>query len=716
MKPSESTCRLTIAQTATLLDISEAIASVQNRDHLLRVICEQIQPALPFEDAGIGILNDTADAYYEFLTLDSLAVPVMQTFRELGYDKRWLPVDGAIGKAFKADQPLLIDIDQEARHYPETLYLPIFQQHGLHQLICRSLRVRGHTIGVINFSAQRIDQYSEADFPLFNSIADLVGVAAANILANEEIRQREHEKSNLLQISQAISAIRGKPDLFNLVKGQLKTVFGFDDAVVAMLDAQQKQQTIFLHVIDPGSGQPTATEKPVAALFPYDDFFESLYQQAANDQPVFFNLPASKQLFPLADCIDKMLWAGLREGVFIPLSRADQVMGGLYLFSKKKGVFSENQSPLYRNAGQQLSVAVANILANEALERQLQEITALKKQIEAENVYLQEEVRGYYNFSEIIGTSTPLHDCLIQVGMVAPTPSTVLIGGETGTGKELIARAIHDRSERSRKPLIKINCATLPANLIESELFGHERGAFTGATDRRIGKFELAQGSTLFLDEVGELPPDLQAKLLRALQEREIERLGSNKVIPIDVRIIAATNRDLRTEVQAGRFRADLFFRLNVFPIILPPLRERREDIPLLVSYFVEKSNKKIGKSLRGLSTKAMQQLLHYDFPGNIRELEHLIERAAILATSRIIQDVHLPTPVTSVSINRPAGMETIQTLSDHERAYILSVLASCNGRVSGPQGAARLLGIPATTLESKMKKLGIQRQHVVPE
>lgn len=314
-----------------------------------------------------------------------------------------------------------------------------------------------------------------------------------------------------------------------------------------------------------------------------------------------------------------------------------------------------------------------------------------------------------YNFEGIIGQSKPLKEMLEHIVLVSRTDTTVLLLGETGTGKELIARAIHHLSPRKTKPLIRLNCAALPAQLVESELFGHEKGAYTGATEKRIGKFEVAEGGTLFLDEIGELPLESQVKLLRVLQEKEIERLGSNKVIKINVRIIAATNRDLEQEVAAGRFRSDLYFRLNVFPVYVPPLRERKEDIPLLAFHFLQTMAKKLDKEISGISKKALQQLMAYDWPGNIRELEHVIERNAILCKGNEIQELNLP----ASKLTKPAASGfTLQTWEEHEKEYILFVLMQCNGRVSGAKGAAQILNIPPTTLESKMKKLGIKKQH----
>jgi transcriptional regulator with GAF, ATPase, and Fis domain len=299
------------------------------------------------------------------------------------------------------------------------------------------------------------------------------------------------------------------------------------------------------------------------------------------------------------------------------------------------------------------------------------------------------------------------------VSKVAPSNSTVLLTGETGTGKELIARAIHNSSPRKNKLMIKVNCAALPVNLIESELFGHERGSFTGATERRIGKFELANHSTLFLDEIGEMPLELQVKLLRALQEKEIERVGGKTTIKVDTRIIAATNRNLENLMEEGRFRTDLFFRLNIFPISLPPLKNRKEDIPSLASHFIHRISKKAGKNILSFSNKALQELINYDWPGNIRELEHLIERSVLLTTGDTIKEIYLPSKNKKLSVVPEAQELTIRTIDENEREYILKILKHVDGRISGMGGAAELLGVPPSTLNSKIKKLGIRKEFI---
>lgn len=330
-----------------------------------------------------------------------------------------------------------------------------------------------------------------------------------------------------------------------------------------------------------------------------------------------------------------------------------------------------------------------------------------KARLEAANVYLQEEIKTTHNFEEIIGTSMPIRKVLQAIEKVAATDATVLVSGETGTGKELIARAIHHLSHRKNGVLVKVNCAAIPAGLIESELFGHEKGAFTGALTRKIGRFELADKATIFLDEVGEIPLELQTKLLRVLQEGEFERLGSAKTLKVNVRVIAATNRDLEKEVREGRFRSDLFYRLKVFPIALPALRDRAQDIPLLISYFVKKFSAAMGKKVDSVSVAAMDQLKRYPWPGNIRELEHVIERAVILSQGTELE-LGEWIPKTAAPPGFPNGPAA--TLEEVERTHILATLTRTNWRVSGEKGAAKILGLNPTTLEARMKKLGIDR------
>jgi len=342
--------------------------------------------------------------------------------------------------------------------------------------------------------------------------------------------------------------------------------------------------------------------------------------------------------------------------------------------------------------------------AEGALRDALEEVSRLKNQLEAENVYLQQELHRDQSFGDIVGHSDAIKYVLFKIGQVAPTDTTVLITGETGTGKELVAHAIHRASPRRDRPLIKVNCAALSASLIESELFGHEKGAFTGAATRKIGRFELADDGTIFLDEIGELPLELQSKLLRVLQEGELERVGGSKTLKVNVRIIAATNRNLKLEVEKGMFRLDLWYRLNVFPITVPPLMQRKEDIPGMVEHFVSRFTKKFGKTIKSIPVSTMQQLQRHSWPGNVRELANVIERAVIHSSGTVLSmtdtfEQALPDP-----------QNETKSLEEVERDYIMSTLESTGWRIEGPYGAAKILGLNPSTLRTRMLKLGIQR------
>jgi formate hydrogenlyase transcriptional activator len=348
--------------------------------------------------------------------------------------------------------------------------------------------------------------------------------------------------------------------------------------------------------------------------------------------------------------------------------------------------------------------------AEEELRAALAEVESLKNRLEAENVYLKEEIRSEHNFDEMVGTSPALLHVLRAVERIAPTDSTVLIGGETGTGKELVARAIHDRSRRRERPLVKVNCGAIPAGLVESELFGHVKGAFTGALEKRVGRFELAQGGTIFLDEIGDVPLETQVKLLRVLQEQEFEPVGSNRTLRIDARVIAATNRDLAGAVRAGKFRSDLFYRLNVLPLTVPPLRERRSDIPQLVAFFLARVSRRFSKSVTTVSRETMDLLANYSWPGNIRELQNVIERAVVLSSGSALVIDPDTLPAQAASPVAPANERGDLTLEEVERRHILDVLRQTGGVIEGPSGAAQILRLHPNTLRSRMKKLGIGR------
>ena len=398
---------------------------------------------------------------------------------------------------------------------------------------------------------------------------------------------------------------------------------------------------------------------------------------------------------------------GIKSNLMLPLRIGDKPIG-LLCFSS---VTSEREwSPALltrlRLFGETLASAIVRARAERELRASLAEISRLKERAEAENVVLREEVRDAQGFDEIVGRSPALMRVLHMIEQVAPTGSAVLLTGETGTGKELLARAIHRKSAREKGPFVAVNCAALPGPLIESELFGYERGAFTGAFQRRLGRFEVASGGTIFLDEISDIPADIQGRLLRVLQEGTFERLGSSHTIRTDVRVVGATNRDLEAAVDEGRWRADLYYRLNVFPIDVPPLRERREDIPLLVWYFVTRKRTTLGRNVTRIPDRAMCALQRYDWPGNVRELENVIERALILSPG----DTLLVDDRTFANPGKPRSDSGMWRLEDVERAHILKVLGECGWRIAGRGNAAERLGMNRSTLRSRMEKLGIER------
>jgi transcriptional regulator with GAF, ATPase, and Fis domain len=394
---------------------------------------------------------------------------------------------------------------------------------------------------------------------------------------------------------------------------------------------------------------------------------------------------------------------GVKSFVSIPISVAGTTVGALAIFmTRTPQTWSEDVISRVRLVGDIFGNALIRKKNENSLLTAFSEIKKLKEQLEAELVYLTEEIKLEHNFEEIIGNSAALKTVLYMTQQVAPTNSTVLISGETGTGKELIARAIHSASKRKDRALIKINCAALSPTLIESELFGHEKGAYTGAGDKRKGRFELADGATLFLDEIGELPLDLQPKLLRFLQEGEFERVGGNQTIKSDVRVIAATNRDLEKEIENGRFRQDLWYRLNIFPIHIPPLRKHPEDIPWLARWFIKKYSKNIGKHFDKIPQKTIAALQNHNWPGNIRELENIIERAVITSLEN---KFHIEIPETSKT-----NFVEKRTIEDIERNHIVSILNETNWKIEGKGGAAGILGLKPSTLRNRMKKLNIRR------
>jgi formate hydrogenlyase transcriptional activator len=477
--------------------------------------------------------------------------------------------------------------------------------------------------------------------------------------------------------------------LFQQIASSLRRVLQQDYLSVALSDPER--QTMRVHALDFPAGKGLMQEEMTV---PWKD--APAARALGAGRPVHFG---RAELAQLDMTVSRALLAeGIRSHCVVPLVSRNHTLGTLNVGRMADNGFTPAEMDLLAQVAGQIALAVENALAY----RQIEE---LKNKLAGEKLYLEDEIRSEYRFAEIIGTSAAIKHVLGQVKIAAPADTTVLIQGETGTGKELIARALHTLSAHRERTFVKLNCAAIPGGLLESEFFGHEKGAFTGAVGQKVGRFELADGGTLFLDEIGEIPLELQPKLLRVLQEQEFERLGGTRTLRVNVRLVAATNRDLAQMVAARQFRSDLYYRLNVFPLTLPPLRERREDIPLLVRYFVQQHSRRLKRTIESIPTEAMDALTRYPWPGNVRELENFIERSVLLSPGpvlRVATDAFGPPPDMAES----GGT----TLADAERDHILTALKQTNWVIGGPAGAAARLGMKRTTLISRMQKLGISR------
>jgi len=491
-------------------------------------------------------------------------------------------------------------------------------------------------------------------------------------------------------------------ELMRVISCHLRDTLRHDLVGLALYEAESNQLRTYIY--DNPNDQPFVEEgKPV----PLEGSMAGL--AFTTGKPIFQNQITNEFQ---AEVNKQIREAGFKSGGCIPLIAHGKKLGTLGVASFEENVFSDDEVALLCQIANQIALVLENAIA-------FREIETLKNKLSEEKLYLEEEINTEYDFEQIIGSSPALKRILKQVETVAPTDSTVLIQGETGTGKEMIARAIHSLSARRERTLVKINCAAIPMGLIESEMFGHEKGAFTGAIAQRIGRFELANKGTLFMDEVGEIPQDLQPKLLRVLQEREFERLGSTRTISVDVRLIAATNRNLEQMVAERQYRDDLYYRLNVFPITIPPLRERHEDIPLLIRFFASKFARRMKKRIETIPAPSVAALQQYHWPGNIRELENVIERAVILSSGTDLQiplnEMKLQAR-TAIAAGEHGTSKVENTGSEAgsleavEREHILRVLRETDWVVSGPKGAAATLGLKRTTLQARMKKLGITR------
>jgi formate hydrogenlyase transcriptional activator len=550
------------------------------------------------------------------------------------------------------------------------------------------------SLGVLTFGSPDENAYTPGDIEFMERVGGLVAVAVENALSLDTIREQqvalESERDRLgllLDVTNAVVSELDTRALFRAVAPALRRCCSADTASLTLYDPEVGQ--LRRHACDvPSSIDISETPDtlsiegtPSGLVFRTGEpriFHEAELNEFRDSEPMRRN--------------------GIRSYCSVPLVTTQGVMGTLNIGAFDAHAFSRDQLPLLKQVAGQIAIAVSNAMSYKRIEE-------LNAQLAREKVYLEDEIRSEQLFEEIVGRSPALRHVLKELETVAPTDSTVLVSGETGTGKELIARAIHQLSTRREHAFVKLNCAAIPTGLLESELFGHEKGAFTGAINQRIGRFELAHRGSVFLDEIGEVPLELQPKLLRVLQEREFERLGSARTLRTDARLIAATNRDLVTLVDEHQFRQDLFYRLNVFPIHVPALRERREDIPLLVRHFTQQFARRMKKTIETIPAETMQALTMYDWPGNIRELQNLVERAVILSQGPV-----LDVPAVAARAHTQSDEAAPETLEQAERRHILSALTDSHWVLAGPNGAAARLGMKRSTLQFRMRKLGITR------
>jgi len=681
-----------------LLSTAEAFSRIRKKEDLLPVLKQQLEKLSFYSDVAIVRVDEDGKTYSAFVINEDSLRSAHEEYRELLNAHNIFP-DGMFEIALYADMPVLYDLEEMINNGLVHRNVQFAYENGTRAMVGISLKDKDKPIGVLFLLSNRILSFSPFQLRLAQGIANQLASAVATILAQENIMDREAEKSLLLEFSSKMATAKDRSSLGVVIKSYLKEIFHIKEFIITLANDDNLTYSYFLY--DSSTGDPNhAGFKAIADKVMSME--ERMRGALVSPEPVVFNIQEVIQnknyYFP-----SRSFWeaAGAESIVGRPLRVADEVLGLLWT---QPGNTNEN---LFLGICAQIAIAISNILAKEKIQQNLAEIEGYRSKLERENQYLQEQIKDNYNCDEVIGENGGLRNVFQLISNVAPSDSTVLLMGETGTGKELIATAIHNSSSRKKNLLVKVNCAALPAQLVESELFGHEKGSFTGALGRRIGKFELANKGTLFLDEIGELSLEIQSKLLRALQEKEIERVGGNTVIKTDVRIIAASNRDLKDEADSGKFRRDLFYRLNVFPISLPALRDRTNDIPLLASHFMQKYAQRAGKRIKSISSKVVNELLHYDWPGNVRELEHLIERTVLMTTGDVISTVDLP----KKNLNQYSpGEERLESLEDYERAYILSVLKKTNGKIKGEGGAAEILHMPPTTLHSKMKKLGIRK------
>jgi formate hydrogenlyase transcriptional activator len=676
------------ARYRALADVASALSSHSELTDLLRSLRGHLEPLIPFTFLVV-LLRDRDP--------DSLVVRFFEPYETAG--ERIVGTIHSIehsypGQAFRTGQPVYVPHVRPGGPPPSNVLL----EYGVASFCALPLITARGTLGVLDFGSFTPEAYTPDDIEFMTRVVKLVAVAVENAINLETVReqqavlQRERDQLDvLLDVTNAVVAQLDTRALFRAVAPALRRSCGADVAALTLYDPETRLLTKHACEGPAGCEPPKGLDTRVLSL------------EASTSGVVFTT--GKPRIFSGSELLSyeetkHLHELGIRSAVSVPLATPHGILGTLDLGAFAADAFSRQQFPLLTRVAGQIAIAVNNACLYERIEEQ-------NAQLAQEKLYLEDEIRSDRLFEDIIGRSPALRRVLREVETVAPTDSTVLISGETGSGKELVARAIHQLSGRREQAFVKLNCAAIPTGLLESELFGHEKGAFTGAIAQRIGRFELANRGTVFLDEVGEIPLELQPKLLRVLQEGEFERLGSGRTLRSDARLIAATNRDLAALSSEHRFRQDLFYRLNVFPIHVPALRERREDIPMLVRHFAQQFARRMKKRIETIPAETMERLTAYDWPGNIRELQNLIERAVILSTGAV-----LDVPVTALS-RRAQPVEaqpTPETLEESDRKHILAALESSNWVIAGANGAAARLGMKRSTLQFRIRKLGIVR------
>ena len=684
----------------TLARVSQAIAAHRDPKELFGVLVNELHRVVQFDFIGVSLRDQNSDTFRNYF-ID------MASRSELIPEEQLMPEETLASWVYERQEPLLRSTGEMEPRYSRLQ--AILKRLNIRSTCALPLTTAHRKLGVITFCSKQVDTYSPNDIRFVSQVADYIALAFDDALnfaalrrASEELQSKNDRLQLLLDVTNQVVSNLELRDLLRAISHDVRRVMQCDYAGLSLPEAENKQLRLY------------ALDFPEGKGFFHEELVYSV--EGSPSGTAFRTMKALTLQSPFAGWLDSPIaQIAVREGLksvcCLPLISRYRAIGVLVLGRLRDDAFSQADISFLGQIANQIALAVENALA-------YREIRELKEQLSKEKLYLEAEIRTEMNFAQIVGNSASLRKVLKEVGTVAPTDSTVLIYGETGTGKELIARAIHDLSPRSSKPFVKLNCAAIPTGLLESELFGHEKGAFTGAIAQRIGRFEVADGGTIFLDEIGEIPLELQTKLLRVLQEREFERLGSSRTLRTDARLIAATNRDLEAMVAEQKFRSDLFFRLNVFPVNVPPLRERQEDIPLLVRHFTQQFSRRMKKVMETIPTAAMDALSRYHWPGNIRELQNVIERAVIISTGPALSvDVaDLKFPKVSHPEERAAAPNSTTNgglynlLEETERQQILQTLKQCNWVVAGPNGAAARLGMNRSTLQVRIRKLGISR------